>query len=447
MTDGEKLRRFGADKIAFLILLIAGLLIAQLLISSKTTFKLSPPISLKGSGLEVSLPASNNWKQLTSDFVLINNEFRLASELRISSDSMITCVWRYMLLPKQLKAVEYFQQIAAAMQGHLTSSGTQKYGQFTFDFARIDSSSTTLFIGTTMLPNGRILTLEVAQKGSGVELADKLFKSLLASAKYYEENSFAKGLQFLKKFKNQFLPELSEVELKGQTITDYFRLKDNSGNSIGFTTDSLSYTAEPNDGYSFAVSSLFFFSPSSKTLAEQSFFRSDINLTIFDWSVRAGDLQTNRQQTTHLGLKSNIIEIEKSGRIEQLPFTNIMIPECLFDLLTADFLKSNYDTIYIETILSDGRIAPVLLSRIKSSETAALPERSAAQADFFGEFTSIYKLYYDGSGRLVSAEIQSTVPYRRERTTRASIFADFPQWLTKIQKMEQFNNQNKKKNK
>ncbi|MCE5339539.1 MAG: hypothetical protein LLF92_00230 [Planctomycetaceae bacterium] len=445
MVDGAKLRRFGVDKLAFLILLIIGMGIAQFVISSRTTFELSEAIKLKGTGLEVSLPKSGNWKQITNDFTYIEREFRLASQLPISSDSGISVIWRYFLLPSNESASEKFEQYATGLQGHIVSSGTKQFGQFNFDFAKIEAGTLTTFIGTTVLPNDRVLTLEVSQKGTGVELAENVFKTLLASAKYYDENSFAKGAEFLKKFKTTFMPSLADDDLTGQIISDYFRIKDASGNSIGFTTDSLNYTAEPNDNYNLTLSSLFFFSPSSKTLAEQSCFRSDMNLTIFEWLVKEGDLQANRQQTIRLVLDSNsIITIEKSGRIQQLLFTNIMIPECLFDMIVAEFLKSDYDTIYVEAILSDGRLAPVLLSRIKSSETAALPERSAAQADFFGEFVATHKCYYDGSGHLVSSDIQSGISYRRERTTRASIFADFPQWLTKIQKMEQSQNVKKK---
>jgi hypothetical protein len=446
MINGEKLRRFGVDKVAFLILLLIGLGIAQLVISSRTAFELSEAIKLKGTGLEVSLPKSGNWKHITSDFTYAEKEFRLAAQLPISSDSVISVIWRYSLLPTKVAPAERFEQIAASLQGHLILSGTKKFGQFTYDYAKIDSGGTMIFVGTTILPNERTLTLEVGQKGAGVELAEKLFKAILASAKYYDENSFAKGAEFLKKFKTAFLPTLAADDLTSQNLSDYFRIKDTAGNSIGFTTDSLTYTAEPNDSYNFTLSSLFFFSPSAKTLAEQSFFRCDTNLSIFEWLVREGDLQANRQQTIRLVLDpNNIITIEKSGRIQQLPFTNIMMPECLFDMIIAEFLKSDYDTLYLEAILSDGRLAPVILSRIKSSETAALPERSAAQADFFGDFTATHKCYYDGSGRLVSSEIQSGISYRRERTTRASIFADFPQWLTKIQDMEQYENKKNKK--
>ncbi len=153
----------------------------------------------------------------------------------------------------------------------------------------------------------------------------------------------------------------------------------------------------------------------------------------------------NRQQSVRIQLEdNNIITIEKSGRIEQLPFTDIMLPESLFDFAVANFLKSDFDTVYLEILLSDGRLVPVILSRIKSSATAALPERSAAQADFFGTFLAVHKLYFDGRGKLVSREVQGSVSYRLERTTRAEIFADFPQWLNKIQQIEQYQNSKRK---
>jgi hypothetical protein len=332
------------------------------------------------------------------------------------------------------------------VNGKIITSGSNKYGHFTWDYATIVGEGGQLMIGTTVLPNDRVLTLQVAQKGTGSELAEKVFKALLASAKYLDDNAYAKGLNFLNEFKNSYLPSLPLTELNGQNLVDFFRIKDSAGNSVGFTTDSLTYTSEPNDSYNFTLSSLFFYSPSFKTIAEQSFFRSDTTLTIFDWAVKEGNQLANRQDLTHLQLdKNKIVTIERSGRIEQLPFTNIMMPESLFDFVVADFLKSNFDALYLEILVADGSIAPVMLSRIKSNETAALPERSAAQAEFFGSFAANLKMYYDGSGRLVSSELQGSLSYRRERTTKASIFADFPQWLSKIEQIEQYRNKRKAK--
>ena len=45
---------------------------------------------------------------------------------------------------------------------------------------------------------------------------------------------------------------------------------------------------------------------------------------------------------------------------------------------------------------------------------------------------------YFGESKLLSADIQGGLSYRIERTSRADIIADFPQWLDKIQQMEQY---------
>lgn len=439
MADGEKLRRFGLDKLAFLALLLLGLLLARIFISARSSFELSQSIGLKGTGLEVSLPASDNWKRLSNDFKFEDNEFRFTAVMQISSDSAITALWRYSLIPVKIESLERFNEIAASLEGHIESSGTDAFGQFTFDYAKIDSEKAIIFVGTTVLPNGRILTLEIGQRGAGVELAEKVFKALLASVKFNPDNSFAKGVKFLKEFKTSFLPDLPESELASQNVSDFFRIKDAGGNSIGFTTDTLSYVAEANDNLPLVSASLLFLSPSYNTLTEQMIFRSDITLSKFDWMIKQSHLLTNRHQSIHIQLGENgFLTIEKSGKISQIPFTDVMIPDTLLDLAVASFLKSDYDTIYIEALLSDGRISPVILSRIKSTQTAALPERSAAQADFFGAITANQKMYFDGRGRLVSADVQGGLSYRLERTTRAAILIDFPQWIDKIQQIEQY---------
>jgi len=442
MPNSEKLRRMGLDKAASLILLMLGLIIAKFVISSKTSFNLSGSIALKGTGLEVSMPSSENWKLLSNDFKYENNEFRISAIMRISSDSAISATWRYLLIPQKTDPNERFLQIAASLQGHIQYAGAEEFGQFIFDYARIESQKAFIFVGTAVLPNGRNLVLEVVGQGTAVELSEKLFKALLASAKYNADNSFVKGALFLDDFKNKFMPDVADADLSEQMISDYYRIKDTAGNTIGFTTDTLSYSDQSDNNLPLSSGNLLFYSPSSDTFAEHSLFRSDTKLTSFDWTISQGFMLTNRQQRTIIQLRADVLTIEKSGRFEQMPFTEIMIPDSLFDLVVASFLKSDFSTLYIESLQADGRISPVILSRIKSTETAALPERSAAQADFLGAVATSQKMYFDGRGRLVSADIQGNFTFRLERTTRAAILADFPQWLDKIQQLEQ--SQNKK---
>lgn len=430
----------GFDKIAFLILLLLGLLIARFMISSRTSFDLSESISLKGTGVEVAMPSSENWKRSSGDFKFEQNEFRLSAVMRISSDSAISVTWRYSLIPLKTDPNERFVQIAASVEGHIQNTGSDKFGQFTYDYAKIESEKAVIFVGTTVLPNNRSLILEIVQQGTGVELSEKLFKALLASAKYNTDNSFVKGVLFLDDFKSKFLPELADADLSEQMISDYYRIKDAAGNTIGFTTDNLSYAAQADSNLPMTSANLLFYSPSSDTFAEHSLFHSNPGLTSFDWTISQGFMLTNRRQSIIIQLRAGVLTIEKSGRFEQMPFTDIMIPDSLFDLAVASFLKSDFDKLYLESLQADGRISPVILSRIESTQTAALPERSAAQADFIGAMPSTQKMYFDGRGRLVSADVQGNLTFRLERTTRAAILSDFPQWLDKIQQMEQYQN-------
>jgi len=440
MANDEKLRRLGLDKAAFFGLLLLGMLLAKLLISSRTDFKLSEPVGLKGTGLTVSVPAGNSWKQLSAGFKYEDNEFRLASLMQINSDSAVSLQWRYFLQPSKKDASQQFEAMAALVQGKIESAKSEKFGDFTFDYAQIISEKAVILCGTTVLPDGRILTLEVAHKGLGGDLADKVFKALLASVKYLPDSPLANGTEFMKNFKASY-PTL----WPRQGHQNYYRIKDTRGNTIGFSTDTISYSADSNDDSAVTFAGISFISSSYNTYAEQTVLYSDISLSRFDWTIKQGNLLTNRQQPTHIQLDdANLLTVQKNDAIDKFYFTDSMVPDVFLDRVVAEFLKSKFDTVMLEIILSDGKITPVIISRIKTSETSVLPAQSAAQVEFFGAYTVHQKMYFDGQNGLLSAEIQGSFSYRLERTTRADILADYPQWLDKIQQMEQYQLKKKK---
>jgi hypothetical protein len=435
MADSEIHRRLGLDKAAFLALFILGLVLAKFIISFESKFTLSEPMAIKGTGLEVSVPLGDNWKRLLSNgFKYENNEFKFTCLMQISGSSAITVQWQYSLLPAIKTVSERLQAEAASIQGRIESSASDKFGDFKFDHAKIVSEKVTVFYGTTVLPDGRILTLEVAQSGQGADLAEKILKDLLASAKYNPDNSLAKGAELLKTFKTS-LPTL----LPQGGYQNYFRLKDTRGGSIGFTTDSMSYSPDSNENSAIFSADLLFLSSGFNAYAENSIFSSDISLKKFDWTFKQGNMLTNRELPMHISLDNGTLAIQKSrdSGVDKFTFTDTMLPNPLFDLIVESFLKSNFDTVMIDMILSDGKIAPLILSRINSPQTAVLPSESAAAVELFGTNSINEKMFFDADGRLLSADVQGGLSYRIERTTRADILADFPQWIEKIQQMEQ----------
>jgi len=439
MRQSEKFRRWGLDKAAFLLLFVLGLILAKLMISFRSDFKLSEPVSLKGTGLEVSVPAGDNWKWISNGFKYENNEFTLACLMQISSDSAITLQWRYFLLPSEKTASQRFQAEALAVQGTVELTESEKFGDLEFDYAKIDSEKITLFCGTTTLPDGRILTLELGHKGRGIELAEKIFKSLLASAKYNKDNPLAKGTEFLKNFKSSYPAMLPQNGYRS-----YYRIKDTHGSTIGFMTDSIGYSADSNENSAIFSAGLLFSSFGFSAYAEQSIFYSNVSLSKFDWTTKQGNLLTNKELPTYIQLSDGNLTVQRQNIVGKVTFTDTMLPETFFDLAVAAFLKSNLDTVMFDVILSDGRIAPAIISRINVPQNSVLPAQSAAGVEIFGTSAMSRKMFFDGENKLLSAEVQGSSAYRFDRTTRADILADFPQWLDKIQQIEQYELKKKK---
>ncbi len=70
--------KIGGDKIALLGLFIVALLIARLIVASKSALILSEPIKLTQAGLSVSMPAGNDWKS-EKQWKYHENSFSLSS--------------------------------------------------------------------------------------------------------------------------------------------------------------------------------------------------------------------------------------------------------------------------------------------------------------------------------------------------------------------------------
>jgi hypothetical protein len=430
--DYEKLRRIGLDKAAFLVLLVLGLVLAKFMISYGSKLEISQPLALKGTGLEVSAPFGDSWKRLSNGFKYENNAFNFTCLMQISGSSAITVQWQYSLLPATKTVPERLQAEAENAKGRIESSESGKFGDYNFDYAKIVSEKVTVFYGTTVLPDGRILILEVGQSGQGADLADKIFKNLLASVKYNPDNPAVKGAEFLETFK----ASLGTLLTQG-TSRNYYRLKDTRGGSIGFATDSIGYWPDANENSAISAAGLLFLSSGFNAYAEQSIFYSNISLSKFDWIVKQGNLLTNREVPIHIQLNDQLLTVQKQTIAEKLGYTGSMLPDPFFDLVVEAFLKSNFDSVMFDMVLSEGKIAPVILSRIKSPETSVLPAESAANVEIFATNTINQKMYF-GEDKLLSADVQGGLSYRIERASRADIIADFPQWLDKIQQMEQY---------
>ncbi len=431
MTDGEKLRRFGFDKIAFLILLLAGLAIAKLIISWRVNFKMSEPVALEGTGVSVSVPTGGGFGPLSGGFQYNDSEFRLSAVMRISNDTAVMANWRYFIVPLKKTPAERFEKQASDIEGAIEKTGSEKLGQLTFDYARIVSSknSTLLLSATTLLPDGRTLALEVAQKGRNVNLVEEIFRSLVASAAWTPDSPLARGSRLLNTFKNKTIADIA----KKKSQQDYFYIKNYTGRQIGFITDAISVKTDK-----LTAANLYFFKVGVNSLTERSLFRSDLNLKNFKWVSLQSDLLINRDSATSIELKENTVTVRNEKTEQDFAFTPTMIPDILVDTLIESFLRSDSNSIMIDMILSDGSVAPALITRTQKQQGADPNIAFTVDVQFFGMDASRQIMYLDSNAVLLLSEVHGRLSYKLEKTQKNRLAADFPDWLEKIQQIGQY---------
>jgi hypothetical protein len=443
MTDSKKLRRFGLDKIALLLLLLAGFFFAKLIVSSRGNFKLSKPVSLQGCGLAVSVPTSGGFRQLSDSFEYNDNEFRLSCILQIDGDAGVIIHWRYFIVPFEKTVDERFQTQASDIGGTIEETGSEKFGQFAFDYAKIVSDSpdksgkttTLLFSGITQLPDGRTLTLEVAQKGQNVDLAEKIFRSLAASVNFTPDNPLADGCKLLDNFRQKDLADI--VQKKGRQ--NYYYIKNYTGQALGFTTDAISLKTDRRDANSLTAASLYFLHSGITSLAEQSLLRCEPNLQNFKWISQQSNLLINRDLITSIELdREGTVTVKQENTVQKFAFTSTMLPEMLFDAFIESFLQSSFDSVMVDTILSDGRIAPALITRTELQKPAEPNVASAVKIAFSGIDASQQIIYFDSNGEILLSEVRGKISYKLERTEKDRLAADFPGWLEKLEQIGQY---------
>jgi hypothetical protein len=464
MTDSEKLRRFGLDKIALFLLLLAGFFFAQLIVSSRAHFKPSKPVVLPGCGLAVSVPAGG-FKQLSEGFEYNDNEFRLSCIMQISSDSAVMVHWRYFIVPFKKTVAERFEAQASDIGGAIEKTASEQFGQFTFDYARIfsEKNATLLLSGTTQLPDGRTLTLEVAQKSYDIDLAEKIFRSLAASVTFTPASPLADGRKLLDNFRQAYSAEAGASAAKAgkaiadilqkNTLQNYYYIKDYTGQSMGFATDAISLKNNKRDANSLTAVSLYFIHLGVNPFAEQSLFRSDPNIQTFKWISQQSNLVINRELITSIELDRESTVTIQSTTGKTLPerivsqnftFTSSALPEILSDTFVESFLQSSFNSVMVDLILSDGRITPALLTKAEPQKTAQPNAASAVKIVFFGTDAREQTTYFDSSGKIVLSEIRGKLSYKLERTQRDRLVADFPGWLEKLELIEQYINEKPK---
>ncbi|MBN1787459.1 MAG: hypothetical protein JW806_03605 [Sedimentisphaerales bacterium] len=431
----ENLKNLGFDKIALLIMLIVGLLLAKIIVFSRGKFQLSEPIKLQGTGVTVSVPAGGGFIQDIKGFQYDDDEFRLTSALHITGNSAISITWRYFILPTDKTDMERFQIQADGINGEIEKTGSEKFGQFLFNYARIFAAKNPILVlsGTTRLPDGRALSLEVMQKGFIADIAEKIFETTIASVNYTQDNPLEKGRQILSGFRQNSLADM--LQKKGEQ--NYYYIQNYTNKILGFTCDYASIRNNDSEPNSLTAVSFYFFKPGLNTVAEQTVFNSNPDLKNFKWASLQKDSLTRRQISTGIELDNqNKLSISKGDKIQNITFTTTMLPEIFLNVFIKNFLQSNYDSVMIDLVLSDGRIRPAVISRAELQKDTPSDIVFAADVVLLGTTPIKQTVLLDRNLDIISSKVQGRLSYKLQKTKKENVVAAFPEHAENINAME-----------
>ena len=428
----KNLKKYSADKIALLALLLLGFLIAQIVTKTRSGIRLSEPISLAQSGLSVRIPKGSDWK--STDWIYSENSFNLLSALSINSKLAASVQWQYHLTQGETAPAEQIRQRSVYYNGQLVETAQKNIGSLVMDWGRIITSGQTgvVFFGIIRLEQYRSVTLEVTQKSGLGDLAKDVFEATAESISFEDNKLLSNGAELMKSFKDSRAADI----LYGIDIHKYFLIKDEAGQTLGFLAEALAQRqGDDNKAGIEAVSLYNIDGPAGSS--EQSAFGGSMFLETFHWVSKIIDKQSSANITTDITLDAQgtvIVHSSIPRRASQFSFGAAAVPEALFELILVEFIDSDMESIVLDLIISRGFVVPAFISKVDLQKDDLVPEDVvyAVKIDFLDKERSYQFMYFDNSKKLLRIDIQGRVNYNVERASKEALIEEFPAWREQI---------------
>ena len=189
MYRNDKIRKIGGDKIALLGLFIVSLLIAHVLVVSRSAILLSEPIKLSRSGLSVSMPEGNGWKSEKRWRHFENGSYLRSRFTLGTKQHTAEALCTYILTTKTTDPQRLFEQKAFDIKGDIIKVDQITKDTLIFNWAYIENPQTSriLIFGTAKLLQNQRLDIEVQQIMNDPWMAVQAFKKIVQNLKF-EEN-------------------------------------------------------------------------------------------------------------------------------------------------------------------------------------------------------------------------------------------------------------------
>lgn len=470
MNGNYESKKHWADKVALLLLFIAALLIARLIVISRSAITLSEPIRLDYGGLSVSIPTGNGW-QNGEKWKYQENAFVIGSFLTTGPDNvsaLVSC--RYQLMPSTDTTEALFEEKASAVGGVIADKGQLEKSRansagdtIIIDWVHVKTPKTLFdtFFGVAQMPSRHQLDIEVYQGVGETDLAEEVFKAVVNSLEFTDTRLLENGHKVVTEIKTRGLdsflgahvPEASSLSNRNREA--FFLIKDTSENPIGFTMDVLGSRFAPapemprNDDVPAdaapktqlnMLAANFYYIRSRYDNRQAALFQSDNSFDKFVWKSET-HTSSGSSGTEMILDKEGIMTVRKVGRRPEEKLCQISfaaIPDILGELIFSQMLDGNQKEIFIDIISNDSDIIPAFISRIEKPQSAA-SQHGKSSAAFVEDSAYAFRVnllngkgfseqvYLDSQGQIQGRLLQQESIYTVERTDTENILSEFPE--------------------
>jgi hypothetical protein len=264
-------------------LLVISLLVARLVMHSKTGLRMSAPIELSRSGLSLSMPSGNGWK-CEEKWTYENNVFSASSILvagGVTNQSYAQC--RYLLATRAGTPQERLDEEHA--EAKTTETGQITADQLTVNWASVNTEAgVEIILGVCELAAGRQLEIEVLQMAEEQGLAKQVFEKIVKSIRFSDNGFLQAGAQLLSEIRDERAKGVLAGDADGQTVS-LFAVVDPRGRTIGFTMDAMA--AIQMDANTTVNAADYYYLRGPVPDEQVSFFRGGADLRQFTWRVES----------------------------------------------------------------------------------------------------------------------------------------------------------------
>ena len=428
MNENYRLKKFGADKIAFLSLFVLALLIAQVIITTRSKLELSKPIELSYAGLSLSIPLGNGWES-NKKWYYDENGFSLSSYLFIGAKEPSAWIFcRYLLAPEIIPPEIWFERKAAEVNGVIEEINRTQKGNLNIDWAKIECPDTILsiFLGTVELPYNHRLNIEINQMILETDLAQKVFDQVLESFIVRDNKKLDTGKETVTKIKSGGLDSF----LVSKDKQNNFIITNSKKRNIGFALEVL-LNSESSDDLNIQAASHFYLTGQDNQ-EQGAFYQGKNNIEEFVWQSQI--LKTTDKTYSKIVLdEAGIITVVKYSNVgmeeKRYKFSPTMIPEIFIEPILSQMLQDDIDEIIVDIIDSDGKIIPVYISYNQANK--GITENSDTiyvfRIDFMSGQDFSELVYLDQQKQISRIILQQNQQYVFEKTSLENIVEAFPE--------------------